>query len=193
MSINNKFVLVTGAAGFIGAAVAKQLLIEGVNVIGVDNINSYYSQRLKRDRLQSINKYALNNSRKWIFHEDFLENKNDLDKIFKAYSPSHVINLAAQAGVRYSLENPTSYINSNLIGFSNILECCRNFGVEHLIYASSSSVYGSNQILPFREEYLADHPISLYAATKRSNELKAHSYSHLYNFAVTGLRFFTIY
>ena len=140
MSINNKFVLITGAAGFIGAAVAKQLLIQGVNVIGVDNINSYYSPRLKRDRLQSIYKYALDNSRKWIFNENFLENKNDLDNIFKAYSPSYVINLAAQAGVRYSLENPTSYINSNLVGFSNILECCRNFGVEHFIYASSLSL-----------------------------------------------------
>ena len=193
MSINNKFVLVTGAAGFIGAAVAKQLLIEGVNVIGVDNINSYYSQRLKRDRLQSIYKYALDNSRKWIFNENFLENKDDLDNIFKAYSPSYVINLAAQAGVRYSLENPTSYINSNLVGFSNILECCRNFGVEHFIYASSSSVYGGNKNLPFSEEQQANHPISLYAATKRSNELMAHSYSHLFKIPSTGLRFFTVY
>ena len=193
MSINNKFVLITGAAGFIGAAVAKQLLIEGVNVIGLDNINSYYSQRLKRDRLQSIYKYALDNSRKWIFNENFLENKDDLDNIFKAYSPSYVINLAAQAGVRYSLENPTSYINSNLVGFSNILECCRNFGVEHFIYASSSSVYGGNKNLPFSEEQQANHPISLYAATKRSNELMAHSYSHLFKIPSTGLRFFTVY
>ena len=193
MSINNKFVLVTGAGGFIGAAVVKQLLIEGMNVIGVDNINSYYSQRLKRDRLKLINKYAVNNSRKWLFYEDFLENKNGLDEIFKTYSPSYVINLAAQAGVRYSLENPTSYINSNLVGFSNILECCRNFGVDHFIYASSSSVYGGNKNLPFSEEQQANHPISLYAATKRSNELMAHSYSHLFKIPSTGLRFFTVY
>ena len=191
----DKVVLVTGAAGFIGSALVKKLLNLDFIVIGVDNLNEYYDINLKLNRIREINKSieSLKSKENWIFYKKDLKNYKEIKNIFEKHKPQYVFNLAAQAGVRYSLEKPFEYVDSNLIGFVNILEACRKFEVNHLIYASSSSVYGLNQKLPFREEYLADHPISLYAATKRSNELMAHSYSHLYNFAVTGLRFFTIY
>ena len=191
----DKVVLVTGAAGFIGSALVKKLLNLNFIVIGVDNLNEYYDINLKLNRIKEINNSiaSLKSKENWIFYKKDLKNYNEIKNIFEKHKPQYVFNLAAQAGVRYSLEKPFEYVDSNLVGFVNILEACRKFEVNHLIYASSSSVYGLNQKLPFREEYLADHPISLYAATKRSNELMAHSYSHLYNFAVTGLRFFTIY
>ncbi len=192
---DNQYFLVTGAAGFIGAAVIKRLIENNKKVIGIDNLNSYYDKKLKLKRLELIDltskKVCLKNN--WIFFKDDIKNFSRLNKIFKKFKPTCVINLAAQAGVRYSLKKPFEYVDSNLIGFVNILELCKTYNIKHLIYASSSSVYGSNQELPFREESNINHPISLYAATKRSNELMAHSYSHLYNFAVTGLRFFTIY
>jgi len=191
----DKVVLVTGAAGFIGSALVKKLLNLDFIVIGVDNLNEYYDINLKLNRIKEINKsiQSLKSKENWIFYKKDLKNYDGIKIIFEKHKPQYVFNLAAQAGVRYSLEKPFEYVDSNLVGFVNILEACRKFEVKHLIYASSSSVYGLNQKLPFREEYLADHPISLYAATKRSNELMAHSYSHLYNFAVTGLRFFSIY
>ena len=185
-------ILVTGAAGFIGSALCTQLLKNGENVIGIDNLNTYYSLSLKLKRLDLINELELN-SNKWKFEKISIDSMNHLDQIFEKYYPKVVINFAAQAGVRYSLVNPQAYIQSNLVGFSNILECCRRFNVENLIYASSSSVYGSNKKLPFKESDMTGHPISLYAATKRSNELLAHSYSNLYGINTIGLRFFTVY
>ncbi len=186
-------ILVTGAAGFIGAAVCQRLIKEGHKVIGFDNLNSYYSKNLKKARVSQIdgisNKYKI----KWNFYERSLSDRAFLDIIFKKHSPTIVIHLAAQAGVRYSIENPSAYFESNIIGFGNVLECCRNFGVNNLIYASSSSVYGGNKNIPFQENHMVDHPISLYAATKKSNELLAHAYSHLFNIPSTGLRFFTVY
>ena len=185
-------ILVTGSAGFIGAAVTKSLLEKEHKVIGIDNLNNYYSKSLKIDRLKNIennNVYKKN----YIFKETALENQNELNSIFQFYKPSIVINLAAQAGVRYSLENPYSYADSNLSGFLNILECCRHNQINHLVYASSSSVYGRNRKIPFSEKDSVDNPISLYAATKRSNELMANTYSHLYGLPATGLRFFTVY
>ena len=191
MSPNKKKVLVTGAAGFIGSAIAKKLLSENCEVIGIDNINGYYNPSLKEKRIKNIEQTAQNNC--WQFFRVNLENAKKIDQIFKEFKPNIVINLAAQAGVRYSLENPISYIESNILGFLNILEGCRNFEIEHLIYASSSSVYGGNKITPFNESHSVDHPVSLYAATKKSNEMLAHSYSHLFQIPMTGLRFFTVY
>ena len=191
MSPNKKIVLVTGAAGFIGSAIAKKLLLENCEVIGIDNINGYYNTSLKEKRIKNIEQTAQNNC--WQFCRVNLENAKKIEQIFEEFKPNIVINLAAQAGVRYSLENPTSYIESNILGFLNILEGCRNFEIEHLIYASSSSVYGGNKITPFNESHSVDHPVSLYAATKKSNEMLAHSYSHLFQIPMTGLRFFTVY
>ncbi len=184
-------ILVTGAAGFIGSALSIKLLLKGGNVIGIDNINDYYDISLKESRLKEI-KLASNNNN-WKFFKVDLEDYEELDFIFDKYKPDIVINLAAQAGVRYSIINPSSYIKSNLVGFGNILEVCRKFEVKNLLYASSSSVYGGNKNLPFREIDPVNHPISLYAATKKSNELMANSYSHLYKLPCTGLRFFTVY
>ncbi len=184
-------VLVSGAAGFIGSALIKKLLKEDLKVIGIDNINSYYNPLLKLKRIEKISEVAKDNL--WEFHKADISDKEKIDEIFKIHKPNIVINLAAQAGVRYSLLNPMSYIQSNIVGFLNVLECCRNFKVKHLIYASSSSVYGGNIKFPFKENHSVDHPISLYAATKKSNEMIAHSYSHLFQIPSTGLRFFTVY
>ncbi|ABO18022.1 NAD-dependent epimerase/dehydratase family protein [Prochlorococcus marinus] len=185
-------ILITGAAGFIGSALAIKLLEENNHVIGIDNINNYYSTSFKKERLSNIIK-SPNSSKYWNFHKISIENKNQIFNIFEKYRPKIVVNLAAQAGVRYSLENPEAYIKSNLVGFFNILEACKSFDVENFIYASSSSVYGGNKKVPFKENDSSNHPISLYAATKRSNELMAHSYSHLYDIPSIGLRFFTVY
>lgn len=183
-----KTYLVTGAAGFIGFYLSKALLDMGKIVIGIDNLNDYYDVNLKYYRLSIIKKYT-----NFTFHKIDISEKPSLELIFKENNIDFVINLAAQAGVRYSIENPDVYIQSNIIGFYNILELCRNYPVKHLVYASSSSVYGSNQKVPFEETDFVDHPVSLYAATKKSNELLAHSYSHLYKIPSTGLRFFTVY
>jgi UDP-glucuronate 4-epimerase len=181
-------ILITGVAGFIGFHLSQKLLKEGYQVIGIDNLNDYYDPGLKKDRLKILEKY---NS--FTFHKVDLKDKAEVDNIFETYKPTHVVNLAAQAGVRYSIENPYAYVDSNLIGFMNILEACRNYPVKHLIYASSSSVYGGNKVAPFSTNHNVDHPVSLYAATKKSNELMAHTYSHLYGIPTTGLRFFTVY
>ena len=186
-----KKILITGAAGFIGAAVSKKFLNNGYQVYGLDNLNSYYDPNLKRSRLGKIEKNK--NSDNWIFEVGCLEDIENLNSIFLNFQPHLVLNLAAQAGVRYSLENPKAYINSNVLGFFNILECCKNFKIEHLIYASSSSVYGGNREFPFSETHKVDKPISLYAASKVTNELMANVYSHLHNISCTGLRFFTVY
>ena len=191
MTPNKKIILITGAAGFIGSSIAQKLLLENYHVIGIDNINGYYNPFLKQKRIKNIEQIDQNNC--WRFLRVNLENSIKIDQIFKEFKPNIVINLAAQAGVRYSLENPMSYIESNIVGFLNILEGCRNHKIEHLIYASSSSVYGGNKITPFNESHNVDHPVSLYAATKKSNELLAHSYSHLFQIPMTGLRFFTVY
>jgi len=181
-------VLVTGAAGFIGMHTAIKLLERGDVVIGVDNINDYYDTTLKKARLKKLIEYE-----RFIFVKVDLEDKDGIDRVFAETSPDSVIHLAAQAGVRYSLTNPHAYINANIVGFINILENCRFNDVKHLTYASSSSVYGGNSKQPFSEHDNVDHPVSLYAATKKSNELMAHSYSHLFNLPTTGLRFFTVY
>ncbi len=181
-------ILLTGAAGFIGMHVAKHLLERGDEVIGVDNLNDYYSPRLKKARLEILGTY--NNFK---FTAVDIANTTELDAIFGKEKPQRVINLAAQAGVRYSLENPAFYIQSNIVGFSNVLESSRKHEVEHLVYASSSSVYGVNTKTPFNVSDSTNHPLSLYAATKKSNELMAHSYSHLYRLPTTGLRYFTVY
>ena len=188
----DKTILVTGCAGFIGFHLCRRLLDNGNDVIGIDNINDYYDVHLKEKRLEILNEIQLRNN-KWIFFKTDLTNKDSLLKIFENNSPKIVVNLAAQAGVRYSLENPDAYINSNIVGFSNILDLCRETEVENLLYASSSSVYGGNTKVPFSEIDPVNHPVSLYAATKRANELMAHSYSHLYGLSCTGLRFFTVY
>ncbi len=188
--MSNSF-LVTGAAGFIGSALVERLLAEGEKVIGIDNLNSYYEVALKKARLSKIDKIFKPDS--WTFHELDISNSDSLKKLFKEEKPNVVVNLAAQAGVRYSISNPSAYIQSNLVGFSEILEACRHHNVQHLIYASSSSVYGGNQQLPFHESHPVNHPVSLYAATKKANELMAHTYSHLYGIPATGLRFFTVY
>ena len=181
-------ILITGAAGFIGFHLSKKLLDESYQIIGIDNLNDYYDQSLKQSRLETLNKYENFN-----FHKVDIKEKKQVDDIFAQYKPTYIINLAAQAGVRYSIENPYAYVDSNLIGFINILECCRNHPIKHLLYASSSSVYGGNKVAPFSTNHNVDHPVSLYAATKKSNELMAHTYSHLYNIPTTGLRFFTVY
>ena len=191
MNLSKKQILVTGAAGFIGSEIVKRLLSEEVEVIGIDNMNNYYNPLLKEKRIEEIEKFNQNNL--WHFYKINLENTEKVEEIFKKHKPNIVINLAAQAGVRFSIENPMSYIQSNLVGFLNILQGCRDSKVGHLIYASSSSVYGGNKIIPFNESNSVDHPVSLYAATKKSNEVLAHSYSHLFQIPMTGLRFFTVY
>lgn len=184
----NKTYLITGAAGFIGYFLSKKLLEQGCTVIGIDNVNDYYDVNLKHTRLEQLEPYE-----KFTFLKVDISDQEALTNVFKEYKPEIVVNLAAQAGVRYSIENPSAYMQSNVIGFYNILEACRHYPVDHLIYASSSSVYGSNKKVPFEETDFVDHPVSLYAATKKSNELMAHTYSHLYNIPATGLRFFTVY
>lgn len=181
--------LVTGSNGFIGSNLVKKLLKNDENiVIGIDNMNDYYDVKLKENRLKEL----INNSN-YKFYQENIFNKDKIFEIFEKEKPDYVINLAAQAGVRYSIENPDAYIESNLIGFYNILEACRNYPVKHLVYASSSSVYGSNKKIPYSTNDKVDNPVSLYAATKKSNELFAHSYSKLYDIPTTGLRFFTVY
>lgn len=194
--LSGKTVLVTGVAGFIGSNLAKRLLTEiaGIKVIGIDNMNDYYNVRLKEERLKELSCHE-----SFVLIKGDIADKNLISKLFGEYKPQIVVNLAAQAGVRYSITNPDAYISSNLIGFYNILEACRHSydngqtGVEHLIYASSSSVYGSNKKVPYSTDDKVDNPVSLYAATKKSNELMAHAYSKLYNIPSTGLRFFTVY
>ena len=181
-------VLLTGAAGFIGMHVTEYLLKRGDTVLGVDNLNSYYEVSLKHARLARLEKYE-----KFKFIKVNIEDKKDFFEIFNSFSPDRVVHLAAQAGVRYSISNPDAYIESNICGTMNVLESCRTVGVEHLVYASSSSVYGGNESLPFSEHDSVDHPVSLYAASKKANELMAHTYSHLYSLPTTGLRFFTVY
>lgn len=190
INLNEKTVLVTGAAGFIGAFLTKRLLEQfpGINIIGIDNLNDYYDPALKQERLNML---ADNN--RFTFVKGDISDRPALDQLFVRYHPHVVVNLAAQAGVRYSITNPEAYISSNLVGFFNILECCRHNKVEHLVYASSSSVYGSNKKVPYSTEDKVDNPVSLYAATKKSNELMAHAYSKLYGIPSTGLRFFTVY
>ena len=180
-------ILVTGAAGFIGSHVCEYLLDRGDTVIGVDNLNDYYDVSLKHARLEKLS------HQNFTYYKVDLADKDAINEIFTNHAIQKVVNLAAQAGVRYSIENPWSYLNSNLTGFLSVLEACRHINIQHLVYASSSSVYGANKSLPFRVEDSVDHPLSLYAATKKSNELMAHSYSHLYNLPTTGLRFFTVY
>ena len=186
-------ILVTGAAGFIGAAVCQQLLARDDHLVGVDNLNGYYDPKLKQIRLQRLEARAAASAGSWRFHELDITDGTAIAEVFAAVRPRLVIHLAAQAGVRYSLENPAAYIQANLVGFGHILEGCRHHGAEHLVYASSSSVYGGNTNLPFTERQPVNHPVSLYAATKKANELMAHTYSHLYGLPATGLRFFTVY
>ena len=185
-----KTYFITGVAGFIGSNLAKKILKENndIQIIGLDNMNDYYDVKLKEYRLNELKQYD-----NFEFIKGNLADKETVENIFKEYKPEIVVNLAAQAGVRYSITNPDAYIESNLIGFYNILECCRHYPVKHLVYASSSSVYGSNKKVPYSTEDKVDNPVSLYAATKKSNELLAHSYSKLYNIPSTGLRFFTVY
>ena len=202
MSLTNKTILITGAAGFIGSNLALRCLaeVEGATVVGIDNMNNYYDVSIKEYRLQKIEECAAAHSTaKWTFIQGNIADKALIDRVFVEYKPEIVVNLAAQAGVRYSITNPDVYIEANVIGFYNILEACRHSydngekGVEHLVYASSSSVYGSNKKVPYSTDDKVDNPVSLYAATKKSNELFAHSYSKLYNIPSTGLRFFTVY
>ena len=184
-------ILVTGVAGFIGAAVAEQLLARGERVIGLDNLNAYYDPALKRARLERLEGLAPTGA--FRFHRLDLVDTEAVAALFAAERPARVLHLAAQAGVRHSIDNPSLYIQSNLVGFGSILEACRHGGVEHLVYASSSSIYGGNRHMPFSEQDPVNHPVSLYAATKKANELMAHTYSHLYGLPATGLRFFTVY
>lgn len=191
VSLDGKDILLTGVAGFIGANLAKRLLNEfpTLRVIGIDSITDYYDVSLKYERLKELETF----NERFVFVKASIADRIAVDNLFETYHPQVVVNLAAQAGVRYSITNPDAYIESNLIGFYNILEACRHFGVEHLVYASSSSVYGSNKKVPYSTDDKVDNPVSLYAATKKSNELLAHSYSKLYNIPSTGLRFFTVY
>ena len=186
-------ILITGAAGFIGSAISIKLLKEFNQVIGVDNLNDYYDPNLKKRRLNKISEFCKTNSGDWHFFNFSIENEEEMIKLFERFKPKVVINLAAQAGVRYSIVNPHSYLKSNLDGFYNILELSRRFSIENFLFASSSSVYGGNKNLPFKESNSVDHPVSFYGATKKCNELMAHSYSHIYGIPVTGLRFFTVY
>ena len=181
-------VLVTGSAGFIGSTLSKKLLTRGDKVIGIDNHNNYYDPKIKDDRIENLKK-----NKNYIHYKIDITDKNKLSEIFKTYKFQKVVNLAAQAGVRYSIENPLAYIESNIVGFTHILENCRNNKIQHLIYASTSSVYGANTKMPFSEHDSVNHPLSVYAASKISNELMAHAYSHLYKLPSTGLRFFTVY
>ena len=180
----NKKYMVTGAAGFIGYFLCRRLLAQGCSVVGIDNMNDYYDVKVKQDRLANLEPYP-----KFTFLKIDISDKGAVMTALDKYRPDIMVNLAAQAGVRYSLENPDAYVNSNIIGFYNILEACRRYPVYHLVYASSSSVYGSNKKVPFEESDFVDHPVSLYAATKKSNELRAHTYSHLFRIPSTGLRF----
>lgn len=191
INLKGKTILITGAAGFIGSNLVKELFntVDDIKIIGIDNMNDYYDVSIKEYRLEKINKLNKN----FIFIKGDISDKETIDNLFNEYKPSVVVNLAAQAGVRYSITNPDAYIKSNLIGFYNILEACRHNEVEHLVYASSSSVYGSNKKVPYSTDDKVDNPVSLYAATKKSNELMAHAYSKLYNIPSTGLRFFTVY
>lgn len=191
IDLSEKTVLVTGAAGFIGSNLSKRLLQDypHIQVIGIDSITDYYDVRLKEERLKELSSFG----ERFIFVKDNIANKEAIENIFIKYHPQVVVNLAVQAGVRYSITNPDAYIESNIIGFYNILEACRHHEVEHLVYASSSSVYGSNKKVPYSTDDKVDNPVSLYAATKKSNELMAHAYSKLYNIPSTGLRFFTVY
>lgn len=195
VELNHKMVLVTGAAGFIGANLVMELLrsYQGLTLVGIDNLNAYYDVSLKEYRLERIGETAAETDSRWIFVRGDIANKEQLEDLFAAYHFDVVVNLAAQAGVRYSITNPDVYMQSNIMGFYNILECCRRWPVEHLVYASSSSVYGSNEKVPYSTDDRVDNPVSLYAATKKSNELMAHAYSKLYNIPTTGLRFFTVY
>ena len=181
-------ILITGTAGFIGSALCLKLLDIGHEIIGIDNHNDYYDPKIKDERLKRIIKYS-----NYKHYKEDLSDQKKLEEIFKNHKPQKVVNLAAQAGVRYSMENPLAYINSNIVGFAHILENCRNYNVEHLVYASSSSVYGANTKMPFSEHDSINHPLSVYAASKISNELMAHTYSYLYQLPTTGLRFFTVY
>lgn len=202
VELNHKTILVTGAAGFIGSNLVKRLLNEttGTKIVGIDNMNDYYDVSIKEYRLNEIEKISAEKTEnQWFFVKGNIADRSLIDEIFEKYEPAVVVNLAAQAGVRYSITNPDVYIESNIIGFYNILEACRHSyndgktGVEHLVYASSSSVYGTNKKIPYSTDDKVDNPVSLYAATKKSNELMAHSYSKLYNIPSTGLRFFTVY
>lgn len=196
IELKNKTVLITGSAGFIGSNLVLELLRtqSPIKLIGIDNLNDYYDVSLKEYRLCEIEKCVLEHAdSSWMFIKGNIADKATVDGLFEAYRPDVVVNLAAQAGVRYSIDRPDVYIESNLIGFYNILEACRNYPVEHLVYASSSSVYGSNKKVPYSTDDKVDNPVSLYAATKKSNELLAHAYSKLYNIPSTGLRFFTVY
>lgn len=184
----SKVYLITGGAGFIGFHLSKSLLAKGARVIGFDNLNDYYDVQLKKDRLAVLKEYG-----DYTFIKGDLSDRSDVFRLFQEYAPQVVVNLGAQAGVRYSIDNPTAYMQSNMMGFFHILEGCRYFPVEHLVYASSSSVYGGNEKVPFSTEDKVDGPVSLYAATKKSNELMAHAYSKLYHIPATGLRFFTVY
>lgn len=195
-------VLVTGSAGFIGFHLANRLAADGFEVVGLDSLNDYYQVSLKYDRLKAAgidrdqiqyNELYPSKTSNYTFIQLQLEDRPNLEKLFTTQQFDIVVNLAAQAGVRYSITNPAAYIESNIVGYANVLECCRNFNIKHFVYASSSSVYGLNEIIPFDKDHAVDHPISLYAATKKSNELMAHVYSHLYNLPTTGLRFFTVY
>ena len=201
IDLTDRTILVTGAAGFIGSNVAKHLLkdVKGVKVVGIDNMNDYYDVHIKEQRLETLRSLISKEGTSFTFIQGDISDKSTVDSLFNQYRPSLVVNLAAQAGVRYSITNPDAYIQSNLIGFYNILEACRHSydngekGVEHLVYASSSSVYGTNKKVPYSTDDKVDNPVSLYAATKKSNELMAHAYSKLYNIPSTGLRFFTVY
>ncbi|GAB1475505.1 NAD-dependent epimerase/dehydratase family protein [Bacillota bacterium] len=196
IELQNNTIFVTGAAGFIGAYLAMELLrtVEDIHIVGIDSVNDYYNVSLKEYRLAEIEKLSrMTSGSSWAFIKGNIADKALIDRLFAEYQPSLVVNLAAQAGVRYSIDHPDTYIESNLIGFYNILEACRHNTVEHLVYASSSSVYGSNKKVPYSTSDKVDNPVSLYAATKKSNELLAHAYSKLYNIPSTGLRFFTVY
>jgi len=181
-------IIVTGSAGFIGSMLSEKLLMRGDEIIGIDNHNDYYDPKIKEARFEKLNKFS-----NYKHYRIDLSDQKNLENVFKDYKPNKVVNLAAQAGVRYSIENPLAYIHSNIVGFGHILENCRQYKVEHLVYASTSSVYGANTKMPFSESDSANHPLSVYAASKKSNELMAHSYSYLFQLPTTGLRFFTVY